>query len=182
MIKNITLILIFTVLSISASFAQTLLSAAMSGNTKQIESLLQKGEDINGKNNTAGLTALHTAATFKKYNAAEFLIEKGAKLNETNNKGETPLFAAVIQQDLKMIQLLLQKGADPNIANNEGASPLMKAINYQMDYKIIEALYNAGADISVTDKNGYDIKKLATLHKDKKKLEKLFSAPPAASK
>ena len=52
----------------------------------------------------------------------EFLVSNKARLDETNNSGETPLISAVHQRDLAMMRILLEAGADPDRADNSGRS------------------------------------------------------------
>ena len=46
--------------------------------------------------------------------AAEWLLQVGAKVDAANRMGETALIVAVQQRDTRMVKLLLRNGADPD--------------------------------------------------------------------
>jgi ankyrin repeat protein len=158
------------------SEAQTLFKAAMAGDVKEMEKLVAQGQDVNGT--AGGMTPLHMACVFKKLEAAEYLLSKGALVDATDNDGETPLAKTITQNKMDIINLLLSKGANPNLKNKKGETPLIAAVSYGKSYEMIEALYNAGGDITIKDGSGHTASQLTMFHKDKKKLDKLFSAPP----
>ena len=56
---------------------------------------------------------------------AELLLKYGAKVDEKDKDGNTPLFKAVFFSggNTDMINLLVRKGADPNSENDYGVSP-----------------------------------------------------------
>lgn len=88
--------------------------------------------------NRNGQTALHLAALNGYARVVQLLVEYGADVNATNNKGETPLMVAVQnshkesnKQDRpngafnQTIQLLLENGADINAQDKNGKTALM---------------------------------------------------------
>ena len=50
------------------------------------------------------------------------LVGKGARLNDSNNAGETPLITAVHNRNFDLMRVLLTAGADPDRADNSGRS------------------------------------------------------------
>ena len=46
--------------------------------------------------------------------AADWLLQKGAKIDAPNKRGETPLILAVQRRQLAMVKFLLKHGADPD--------------------------------------------------------------------
>ncbi len=103
---------------------------AINGNIKALMGFLEgpvkQGElDINAT--LGGYSALHVAAGFAKPESIKALVQAGADPNIKDNRGETPLFYALISGDLPPIRALLDAGADPVAANNEGVTPLEKA-------------------------------------------------------
>jgi ankyrin repeat protein len=62
-------------------------------------------------------------------NLVNKLIDKGAKVNVQDNKGNTPLHDAIEARDYDLVQRLLGSGADPNTPNKSGFTPLHIAAN-----------------------------------------------------
>ncbi|KAL5354784.1 hypothetical protein ACLOAV_000874 [Pseudogymnoascus australis] len=106
-------------------------------------------------------TALHwlaSADSFWQLEGIQYLVEKGADINATNEKGQTPLFiAAVGTTECNMgsyeglwrsqcVDLLLGLGADPNIVAKNGLTPLHQAVS---SADITRSLLGGGADLSV---------------------------------
>jgi hypothetical protein len=69
-------------------------------------------------------TALHYASIIGQVEYIKILLENGAKINEKNSRGETPLFLAAINSNHTLIKGLIDAGADPALADNEGRTPL----------------------------------------------------------
>ena len=67
---------------------------------------IELGVDVNVAN-AEGNTALHAAASRGYGSVISFLVQKGAKLDVANKKGETPL--ASVSPSRKDIVLLLRK-------------------------------------------------------------------------
>lgn len=83
-----------------------------------IERMLERGVDINSRQR-CGITALHVAASGGGIEMVKFLVERGAKLNERDCRGETPLGTAkrtrsyTREKDAQnaVTDYLIQKGA-----------------------------------------------------------------------
>lgn len=78
----------------------------------------------------SGNTPLHYAADWKLSDAAEFLIQKGAKVDAKNANGQTPLFNAAKSDDIQIIHALLKSGADINARDQLGSTPLHAAVRW----------------------------------------------------
>lgn len=76
--------------------------------------LLNKGANTEIKDRQ-GNTALHDAALVGDQTALTYLIGMKARVNATNNNGETPLILAVHRRDIDAVHLLVDGGADPKI-------------------------------------------------------------------
>lgn len=65
-----------------------------------------------------GFTPLHYAVEGKHCEAAEWLLQQGARVNANDEAmiGETPLALAVQGDCLKIVELLLVHGADPDVS------------------------------------------------------------------
>jgi len=83
--------------------------------------LLAKGADPNIANNK-GVTPLMLASNLGFVEAAALLVDHGARLNDVNATGETPLITAVHRHDLVMMRVLLKAGADPDRTDSSGRS------------------------------------------------------------
>jgi len=72
-----------------------------------------------------GSTVLHYAISSGNYpSEIEFLLDRGATVNDRNRRGETPLHLAVQKPVPALALLLLSRGANLFTTNNEGNSPL----------------------------------------------------------
>ncbi|XP_076107100.1 rabankyrin-5-like isoform X1 [Mytilus galloprovincialis] len=76
--------------------------------------LLRKGSSADAVEPETGDVLLHLATRCGNERAGIFLAKNGAKLNLTNNKGETGLHLACEKGLLKLTEILLDKGANPN--------------------------------------------------------------------
>ncbi|XP_063155461.1 transient receptor potential cation channel subfamily A member 1 [Candoia aspera] len=65
-------------------------------------------------------TLLHRAALFDHYELAEYLISKGANINNVDNEGRTPLLLATSCASWKIVNLLVSKGANLEIKDHLG--------------------------------------------------------------
>ena len=64
--------------------------AAMCGQTKAVEMLIQRGSDVNQRNRD-GSTALHGAVLLGRTDVVKLLLEDKADVNVTNDDNQTPL-------------------------------------------------------------------------------------------
>jgi len=71
---------------------------------------------------------------------AEFLIGQSARLDESNNAGETPLITAVHNHNLDIMRVLLTAGADPDRADNSGRSARDYALYEGKEGALIDAI------------------------------------------
>jgi len=89
-------------------------------NLKIIELLIDKGADVNGKDDNDD-TPLHLSIN---RNISEFLIEHGADVNAKDCSGGTPLHSIIFEKDKDLVTLLITNGADLNSLNEDGQTPL----------------------------------------------------------
>jgi ankyrin repeat protein len=109
--------------------------------------LLGKGADPNIADNH-GVTPLMLASQMGLNEAVVALARSGAKVDVTNDAGETPLISAVHNRNLPMVRLLLAAGADPDRADNSGRSA--------RDYAKLEGANSVTLD--AIDRNDKDAK------------------------
>lgn len=64
------------------------------------------------------------AAYNNSYESAKMLLEKGAKVDEKNDRGQTPLAGVCFKGYLPMCELLVKYGANIDENNGLGMTPL----------------------------------------------------------
>lgn len=84
----------------------TLEEAASAGDVSRIQGLLDKGADVNERDEN-GITPLHRAAGAGRLKAVEFLVSRHAEVNMKDNEGETPLFWGTGGGHKKIVNFLL---------------------------------------------------------------------------
>jgi ankyrin repeat protein len=81
------------------------------------------------------------------------LIAHGAKIEQRDLQGSTPLFLAVERNRSKMVALLLESGAKPDVPGRSGVSPLAAAAFNGSD-AIVDLLLREGAGVNAEDVTG----------------------------
>ncbi|CAQ54400.1 ankyrin repeat domain-containing protein [Wolbachia endosymbiont of Culex quinquefasciatus] len=97
--------------------------AAYFGNLDVVKSLVEKGADVNAKDELSR-SLIYYAAYSGNLNVIEFLVEEGADVNAKEEGGRAPLHTAVQLGYLKIVKLLLEKGAHYDVQNAQGKTPL----------------------------------------------------------
>ena len=124
----------------------------VSRDTSYIAMLLEKGLDVNSKDNQ-GNSLLHKAIFYQNKNLLDLLIQKGADVNVKDNRGETPLILAIKFHRLDIVRLLIEKGADVNVKDGEGFSFLYHLILLKK-LDLIELALQKGADVNIKSRKG----------------------------
>ena len=100
-----------------------LMNAARSNDIKKMETLLNKGVDVNEA--PFGLAVLYLAVEKKaSLETVRFLLDKGADVNKGIFNGWKPIHLAVLNGNAKMVKLLLDYGADVTVRNPFDQTPL----------------------------------------------------------
>jgi len=132
------------------------------------------GADVNSKTK-AGYTPLFLAVQNKRKPIVEYLISKGARINEKNGlNDDSALHKACYSGSLEMTKTLVEAGADINILDKIGQKPIDLAIgqNHQAVVEYLEALQPQPQWKGFTQS---DISKFDTI------FETEGEAPPAAN-
>lgn len=134
--------------------------------------------------------SLLKAVYLSRLRLTRLLLEGGAYINESNDRGETPLMIAcktqhVDQQSIgraKMVRYLLENHADPNIQDKSGKTALMHACVERAGVEVVALLLSSGADPSLEDRVGSSALVYAVNSDDKETLQILLDACKARGK
>ncbi|NWU68291.1 AN34C protein, partial [Pterocles burchelli] len=137
-----------------------------------------------------GGNALLKAVWLGRLRLTRLLLEGGAYINESNEKGETALMVACItthvdQQSIdkaRMVKYLLDHRADPNIQDKSGKTALMHACLRGAGGDVVSLLLDNGADPSLEDHSGASALVHAINADDKDVLQHLLNACKARGK
>ena len=95
--------------------------AAYTGNAAAVKSHIDRGADVNQRNDESGATLLTVAALLDHQELAALLIDAGADVNARNTgDGATALHAAAFVGRADIVELLLDSGADPEAVSDSG--------------------------------------------------------------
>jgi hypothetical protein len=105
---------------------EALIGAARTGDIEQVQDLLDKGADVNSRNEW-GLTPLMAASQGDHIDVGKLLLEKGADVNTKQKDGWTALMVASFKGHNDFVSLVLEKGVDVNAKTENGVTALMLA-------------------------------------------------------
>lgn len=131
---------------------RTALNIAVEKNdAAEIEKLTRVGANPNQPDNN-GQGAVFEAITRKRPHLIELLVEKGAKLDQLDDKRRTPLDWALEQKcDLETVALLVRLGAP--VEDAQKRTPLHAAAEMNRA-DVVEFFVNKGFDINAQDNSG----------------------------
>ncbi|GBG74651.1 hypothetical protein CBR_g19059 [Chara braunii] len=106
---------------------------ARKGNDWKLSKRLQSGADANKPSPRSPVhrRPLHVAVRAGRLTTVSVLLSHGARVDATDDTGDTALHYAARTGDVQMADLLLQHGADHTIRNQEGCMPIHIAISCQ---------------------------------------------------
>jgi uncharacterized protein len=129
-----------------------LIESAKNNNLEKVEELINRGADINFKDEF-NFTPLFWAVFFEKnIDVVRLLIEKNADLNVLNKEG-TLLILAVKNGNTNTALLLIEKNANFNIQDNDGCDALYWAIHFN-EKKVLRELIKSGANLNAQNNFG----------------------------
>ncbi len=164
---------------LTASKATALHFAAARGNSKEIKQLIEKGINIDARDEehrtplewsvqfqqtetVAQLIAagadvdapLGLAAELENANLVKTLLSKGANVNVKSENGSTPLHSGAGSGSVRVVDLLLTKGAEVNAKDQWDRTPLHEAARRSSNPVIVEMLLTKGANVNARDQRG----------------------------
>jgi ankyrin repeat protein len=96
-----------------ATTSESLKKVVISGELLDVKRLIEKGADVNAKDNE-GITALMYAVAFEHPEMVKLLIDAGADVNAKDNEGITALMVASFEGYTDIVELLIKAGAKEN--------------------------------------------------------------------
>ena len=147
-----------------AAPAGELHDAVRGGDTTQLAAALQRGLDVNARDEW-GRTPLIVALQQDQTAAAELLIRRGADPSATDAWGRTALLVAAQLRNTVAIGSLLRAGADVNAANRNDITPLIAAAQ-TANRDAVALLLKAGAAADRQDNLGWTALMWAASRKD----------------
>jgi ankyrin repeat protein len=119
-------------------------AAAYDGRVTTMKLIELFGVDINSPACSRCPLPLVNAAWGGSPEAVEFLLDRGADINEAGNFDHTPLMMASFYGNTEMVRLLLERGADVNFRDANGDTALSFA-KQRKHAAVIRLLRQAGA-------------------------------------
>lgn len=140
--------------------------AVAHGEVDTIDKLINAGTDINCKLNAnfpLGLAckigqfeSVNQLIEANLANSMKSAMEKASFINEKNDKGETPLFLAIISEYAEIVEYLIANGAEIDEPANDGTTPLLLAIQLA-NYEIVELLIENEANVNLPNNQDHPI-------------------------
>ncbi|MDQ6799670.1 MAG: ankyrin repeat domain-containing protein [Acidobacteriota bacterium] len=130
------------------------LKAVEERDVRAVKRFLAGGIDVKA-HNSSGETALHLAAANDTDDIIALLVKAGADVNAKDDRGRTPLFAAVTNGygGVKATPPLIAAGADLKTTYQSGNSIVFEAANSDAAVPL-QALIKAGAEIDAPNEQG----------------------------
>jgi ankyrin repeat protein len=133
-------------------FLHALQYAAFNGQIEILEFLLDNGADVN--ENSGAFSPFYTAVRVMQFDAADYLVSKGADIENPDVNGFTDFLAACrIWEDIEQIRYLVNKGVNIHAKTNDGYNGLFNAI-ISSNIPLVKYLLELGLDINTVDFNG----------------------------
>lgn len=128
-----------------------LTAACYRGFSEAIKQLVEKGSDVNLKDENGNLS-LVLLCRFGMTSDCKYLVEKGAMIHCSSGQGFTPLIAAVKNGNIDLVKFLITKSVDVNQCTADKKSPLHYAVKTGV-LDLVELLTKNGSNVNATDRN-----------------------------
>ncbi|OSS43248.1 hypothetical protein B5807_12113 [Epicoccum nigrum] len=147
--------------SIYSTFSYTIIKrdnshltvASLVGNDVLVQTLLDKGADVNAQGGEYG-NALQAASYKGHGQVVKMLLDEGAGANAQCGEYGTALYAALVRGYEQVVEMLLDNGVDVNEQSTYYGSALhaASALGYE---KVVQMLLDKGADPLMTNASGW---------------------------
>ena len=112
-----------------AGLDESFLQAVYEGDSKEAESLLNLGANIESRTQK-GSTALIVASARNDSEMVHFLLSRGSRVNSRNRYDDTALLLCSTRGNTRCVKSLIEEEVDLNARNMHGWSPLARAARY----------------------------------------------------
>mgnify|MGYP000178284346 FL=1 len=142
-------------LTITNDRGQTALHMLMANHEEEAEgydALMARDFNINAVDN-ADNTPLMLALSAKDVGVIDTLLDAGADVKVANNKGVTPLLAALLRGEefVPVIDRLISMGADLTAKDNNGGTALTYAVKGGQPIELLQKIVASGIDLDAKD-------------------------------
>ena len=147
------------------SFFERVYNAILENNLKALEDFVSSGYDLNTQFEVNGLTPLHLAAWHNRPMIISYLIDHGAKVDQTERLSrKSPLHIAAYFGNFDCCRVLIEKNASTNPQDYAYYTPLHYAV-MQGHLELAKFLNEAGGDLFISSVCGTALD-IAIRHED----------------
>jgi ankyrin repeat protein len=147
--------------------ASALFYAITAGDVQTADLLIAAGAKPDDRMTVLGvfsISPLTFAAIDDEARLVDFLIGKGANVNDVDDDGISALAWATLSNHVRTTQVLLARGAKVDQVDKFGMTPLLYAASVDFgDTAVLETLIGAGADLNAKNKQGQTALDLARI-------------------
>ena len=148
--------------------------AASHGDLARIESLLERGADIDARADEIEATPLLFAASNARVDAVALLLERGADIALADVHEQTVLYFGIVRNRLEIVRMALEAGADPDRQTLQGEAPIhtvmdllkIGAFPVERALEILELLAPGLDDWNAVNPDGNSLAHLAVATRD----------------